>query len=105
MLGLVQPLFGAFVILSIAYAFSTNRRAIRWATVAWGLGLQVVFAIIVLKTTLGERVLTFLGTYIPKLLGFAAVGSPFVVGALGDNAVWTRVMTGALGPDGAQSAS
>jgi CNT family concentrative nucleoside transporter len=105
MLGLLQPLFGAFVILSIAYAFSTNRRAIRWATVAWGLGLQIVFAVIVLKTTVGERVFTFLGTYITKLLGFAGVGSAFVFGALGDNALWTRVMTGALGPDGAQSAS
>jgi CNT family concentrative nucleoside transporter len=73
--------------------------------VAWGLSLQVVFAIIVLKTTVGERVFTFLGTYITKLLGFAGVGSAFVFGALGDNAVWTRVMTGALGPDGAQSAS
>jgi CNT family concentrative nucleoside transporter len=93
------------VILLIAYALSTNRRAIRWSTVAWGLGLQVVFAIIVLKTSVGERVFTFLGTYITKLLGFAGVGSAFVFGALGDNAVWTKVMTGALGPDGVQSAS
>ncbi len=105
MLGPFQPLLGAVVILLIAYACSTNRRAIRWATVAWGLGLQIVFAVIVLKTTVGERVFTFLGTYITKLLGFAGVGSAFVFGALGDNAVWTRVMTGALGPDGAQSAS
>ena len=105
MLGVLQPLLGAVVILTIAYACSTNRRAIRWSTVAWGLGLQIVFAVIVLKTTVGERVFTFLGTYITKLLGFAGVGSAFVFGALGDNAVWTRVMTGALGPDGAQSAS
>jgi CNT family concentrative nucleoside transporter len=105
MLGPLQPLLGAVVILTIAYACSTNRRAIRWSTVAWGLGLQIVFAVIVLKTTAGERVFTFLGTYITKLLGFAGVGSAFVFGALGDNTVWTRVMTGALGPDGAQSAS
>jgi concentrative nucleoside transporter, CNT family len=105
MLGPLQPVLGAVVILTIAYACSTNRRAIRWATVAWGLGLQILFAVIVLKTTVGERVFTFLGTYITKLLGFAGVGSAFVFGALGDNAVWTRVMTGALGPDGAQSAS
>jgi CNT family concentrative nucleoside transporter len=105
MLGLVQPLFGAFVILSIAYAFSTNRRAIRWATVAWGLGLQIVFAIIVLKTSIGQTVFTTLGTYITKLLGFAGVGAAFVFGPLGDNTVWGRVMVGALGPEGAQSAT
>jgi CNT family concentrative nucleoside transporter len=105
MLGLLQPLFGAAVILLIAVAFSTNRRAIRWSTVAWGLSLQVVFAIIVLKTDLGQRVFTILGGYITKLLGFAGVGSAFVFGALGDSSVWGRVMTGALGPSGAQQAS
>jgi CNT family concentrative nucleoside transporter len=105
MLGLLQPLFGAAVILGIAVAFSTNRRAIRWSTVAWGLGLQVVFAIVVLKTDLGQRVFTTLGAYITRLLGFAGVGSAFVFGALGDSSVWGRVMTGALGPSGAQQAS
>jgi CNT family concentrative nucleoside transporter len=105
MIGLLQPVFGAFVILAIAYAFSTNRAAIRWSTVAWGLGLQIVFALIVLKTSAGQRVFSTLGTYITKLLGFAGVGSAFVFGALGDSSVWTRVMVGALGPEGAQSAS
>jgi CNT family concentrative nucleoside transporter len=105
MIGLIQPVFGAVVILAIAYAFSTNRGAIRWATVGWGLGLQVVFALIVLKTSAGQRVFSTLGTYITKLLGFAGVGSAFVFGALGDSSLWSRVMVGALGPDGAQSAS
>jgi len=105
MIGLIQPVFGAAVILAIAYAFSTNRGAIRWATVGWGLGLQVVFALIVLKTSAGQRVFSTLGTYITKLLGFAGVGSAFVFGALGDSSLWSRVMVGALGPDGAQSAS
>ena len=105
MIGLLQPVFGAVVILAIAYAFSTNRAAIRWSTVAWGLGLQIVFALIVLKTSAGQRVFSTLGTYITKLLGFAGVGSAFVFGALGDSSLWTRVMVGSLGPEGAQSAS
>ena len=105
MLGPLQPLLGAVVILLIAIAFSTNRRAIRWTTVAWGLGLQFVFAIIVLKTNVGQTVFTTLGGYITKLLGFAGAGSSFVFGALGDSNVWTKVMVGALGPSGAQQAS
>jgi CNT family concentrative nucleoside transporter len=105
MIGLLQPVFGAIVILAIAYAFSTNRGAIRWATVAWGLGLQIVFALIVLKTSAGQRVFATLGAYITKLLGFAGVGSAFVFGPLGDSSLWSRVMVGALGPEGAQSAS
>ena len=104
-LGPFQPLLGAAVILLIAYGCSTNRRAIRWSTVAWGLGLQVVFAVIVLKTGAGQATFTTLGAYITKLLGFAGVGSAFVFGALGDSALWGRVMTSALGPEGAQSAS
>jgi concentrative nucleoside transporter, CNT family len=105
MLGPLQPVLGAVVILLIAYALSTNRRAIRWSTVAWGLGLQIVFAVIVLKTGAGQRVFTTLGAYITRLLGFAGVGAAFVFGPLGDNTLWGRVMTGALGPEGAQSAS
>jgi CNT family concentrative nucleoside transporter len=102
MLGILQPIFGAAVILAIAVAFSTNRRAINWATVAWGLGLQVVFALIVLKTTVGQAVFTTLGAYITRLLGFAGVGAAFVFGPLGDSSVWSRAMIGALGPAGAQ---
>ena len=41
--------------LGLAYAFSTNRRAIRAKTVAWGLGLQIAFAIFVLKVDAGRR--------------------------------------------------
>ena len=103
--GVLQPLLGMFVILAVAVALSNNRRAIRWSTVAWGLGLQIVFAVLVLKTSVGQRVFTVLGAYITKLLGFAGVGSAFVFGALGDSTVWGRVMVGALGPAGAQSAS
>jgi concentrative nucleoside transporter, CNT family len=102
MLALVQPLFGAMVILGIALAFSTNRRAINWTTVAWGLGLQVLFALIVLKTTIGQTVFSSLGAGITKLLGFASVGSSMVFGPLGEGAVWARVMKSALGDEGAQ---
>src|SRR6185436_2032816 len=104
MLGVLQPLFGAFVILMIAVAFSNNRRAINWTTVAWGLGLQVVFALIVLKTTIGQRVFETLGAGINKLLGFAGVGAAFVFGPLGDASVWGRAMNGALGAEGGRYA-
>ena len=61
-----------------------------------------MFALIVLKTTVGQRVFTTLGAAITKLLGFAGVGAAFVFGPLGDSGVFTRAMTGALGPDGAR---
>ena len=39
----LQPLCGLIVIMTIAYAISTNRRAIDRRTVAWGLSLQILF--------------------------------------------------------------
>ena len=104
MFGILQPLFGALVILAIAVAFSNNRRAINWSTVAWGLSLQIVFALIVLKTTIGQRVFETLGAGINKLLGFAGVGAGFVFGPLGNSTVWGRAMVGALGPEGSNYA-
>src|SRR4029079_12174907 len=56
-------------------------------------------------TSIGQTIFTTLGAYITRLLGFAGVGAAFVFGPLGDNTVWGRVMVGALGPSGAQSAS
>ena len=50
-------LLGLIVFLALAYAFSTNRRAIRWRTVVWGLGLQIFFAILVIKWTFGQTIL------------------------------------------------
>src|SRR4051812_1233687 len=100
----IQPLIGAAVILGIGYLFSNNRRAIDWRTVGWGLGLQIVFAFIVLKTTIGQTVFAVVGGYITRLLGFSQVGAAFVFGPLGDASIWGRAMTGAIGPEGAQYA-
>lgn len=102
MLSTLQPLVGLVGILGLAYALSTNRRAISMRVVGWGLGLQVLFALIVLKTTVGQRVFEVLGEKMRQLLEFSVVGSGFVFGALGDASVWSRVMTGALGEEGAR---
>ena len=98
----LQPLVGLIVIMSVAYAMSTDRRAIDRRTVAWGLTLQVVFALLVLKTALGQAVFQRLGAAINRLLSFAFVGSSFVFGPLGDKEVWPRIMTTVLGEEGAR---
>ncbi len=101
-LARIQPLVGLIVILTIAYALSTNRRAIDRRTVAWGLTLQILFALIVLKTAVGRQVFQTLGSAINRLLDFAFVGSSFVFGPLGDKTVWPRIMNTVLGPEGAR---
>jgi len=69
--------------LGLAYAFSTNRRAINKKTVVWGLGLQVVFAIFVLKIELGRILFQKAGDAVNRLLSYSFEGSKFVFGALG----------------------
>ena len=98
----VQSLVGLLVILTLAYAASSNRSAIDRRTVAWGLGLQMLFALLVLKTTPGQQLFTFLGQGINRLLDFGNIGAAFVFGPLGDKEAWPRIMTAVLGEEGAR---
>jgi CNT family concentrative nucleoside transporter len=81
-MGRFTGILGLLTMLALAYAFSTNRRAIRLKTVAWGLGLQFVFAVFVLKIDAGRAVFQWAGDKVTKLLGYAYAGSHFVFGDL-----------------------
>jgi CNT family concentrative nucleoside transporter len=102
LLALLQPLIGLAGILAFAYAISTNRKAISPRIVAWGFGLQVLFALIVLKTDAGIAAFQWLGQKIQDVLHYSVYGSAFVFGPLGDQAVWAKVMNNSLGAEGAQ---
>jgi len=82
-MGRFTGILGLLTMLGLAYAFSTNRRAIRVKTVAWGLGLQVAFAIFVLKIELGRTLFQKAGDAVNRLLSYAFAGSQFVFGDLG----------------------
>jgi CNT family concentrative nucleoside transporter len=100
----LQSLVGLLVILSIAYIASDNRRAIDARIVAWGLGLQMLFALLVLKTTPGQRLFAVLGQAVNHLLEFGNVGAGFVFGPLGDREIWPKIMNVVLGAEGARYA-
>src|SRR5271154_7071520 len=82
-MGRYTGILGLLTMLGLAYAFSTNRRAISKKTVAWGLSLQIVFAIFVLKIELGRVLFQKAGDAVNRLLSYAFVGSQFVFGDLG----------------------
>jgi concentrative nucleoside transporter, CNT family len=82
-MGRFTGILGLLTMLGLAYAFSTNRHAINKKTVAWGLGLQVVFAIFVLKIEIGRVLFQKAGDAVNRLLSYAFVGSKFVFGELG----------------------
>ena len=98
----VQSVAGLLVLLTIAFAWSSDRSAIDRKTVAWGLGLQIVIALIVLRTTPGRDAFAAAGRGINWLLDFGSVGAGFVFGPLGNKEVWPRIMTAVLGEEGAQ---
>ena len=84
-MGRFTGVLGLLTMLLLAWLFSTNRRAIRWRTVVWGLGLQIFFAIFVIVWPVGQRILAAAGAAVNKLLSFAFAGSTFVFGDLADS--------------------
>ncbi len=73
---------GLVVILAVAWFFSTNRRAIRPSLLAWGLGLQILFALLVLKTPIRGAFETA-SRAVEALLRYAEEGCSFLFGPLG----------------------
>jgi len=81
-MGRFTGILGLLTMLVLAYAFSTNRRAIRRKTVVWGLGLQFVFAVFVLRINAGRIAFQKAGDAVRTLLGYSYAGSHFVFGDL-----------------------
>src|SRR6266853_2443127 len=72
-------LLGLIVIVSVAFLFSNNRKAIQPRVLYWGLGLQFGFAFLVLKTPVADLFKTA-SNGVNHLLGYAVEGSKFVFG-------------------------
>jgi len=74
---------GLAAIIGLGVALSRDRRSIRWRVVAWGLGLQVTFAIFVLRVPAGQALFRELGAFVTAVLHYSYAGSAFVFGELG----------------------
>jgi CNT family concentrative nucleoside transporter len=75
-------LLGLVVILAFAWLCSTHKREIKLRLLAWGMGLQVLFAVLVLKTDFG-LIFKKIGDGVNAMLDYAEVGSQFLFGPLG----------------------
>jgi CNT family concentrative nucleoside transporter len=78
----VISLFGVVVLLTVAWLLSNNRRLFPWRVVLWGTGLQVVLAVILLRTPWGRAVFAGARTFVTRLLGFTDAGASFLWGNL-----------------------
>jgi CNT family concentrative nucleoside transporter len=74
--------FGIILILAIAFLFSNNRKAINYRLVFSGLGLQLLLALFILKTSPGQNLFAWVGHKIEQLLQLADKGGEFVFGGL-----------------------
>jgi len=70
--------FGIVVLLGIAWLLSSNRQAIKWRPVLWGIALQVAFGLIVLSPTVGKTVFKVVNQSVNTLMSFSEKGTDFV---------------------------
>jgi len=75
-------ILGVVVILGLAWLASTNRRRISWRVVGWGLGLQMVFALLLLRTPWGGVFFSGARVVVARILGFTDAGTAFLFGNL-----------------------
>ena len=91
-----RSLLGLLVLGLIAWLLSNDRRSVPWQVVAWGMALQLLFAVFILKTPVGGVVFDGLNAAVMALLGFTLDGASFIFG----NLIWDNVPVG-TGPAGA----
>ncbi len=78
-------LIGILVIFLIAFLMSNNKKLINIKTVGMGFLLQILLAVFVLKTPVGQAIFYDIGLFIQKILQFSNQGAAFLFGPLSDN--------------------
>ena len=82
-MGRFTGFLGLAVILAFAWLCSSHKREIKLRILAWGLGLQFAFALLVLKTDFG-KIFQAIGAGVNNMLGYVKAGTEFMFGPLGD---------------------
>jgi CNT family concentrative nucleoside transporter len=87
LLGRLQSVLGLLVLGLVAWSLSVDRKNLAWRVILWGVGLQLAFALFILKTPVGAYLFEWLNTVVVSLLGFTVEGARFVFGDLVHNNV------------------
>jgi CNT family concentrative nucleoside transporter len=78
----LRSFLGLLALTALAWGLSVNRRSVDWRVVVWGLSLQLLFAVLILRTPVGERVFVAMNGVVVALLGFTLDGARFIFGNL-----------------------
>ena len=71
---------GLLVMVLLAWTMSSNRTRVPWRVIIMGLLLQVTFAVLILKTTLGHQIFTSMGDLFQFTIDHVEAGTMFVFG-------------------------
>ena len=102
--GLIGPRgqagLGALTFVSVCAALSRDLRAVNWRTVGWGMAIQLLLALFILRFEVGGvrpgyAVFSAMGDIVKRFLEFSNAGAYFVFGALANQ----QVLGKALGPE------
>ena len=82
-LGLRLTSFAGLVLMiGLAWVLSENRRRVKWRPVVWGLALQFILAVIILRTGFGRHFFEYVNAAFDVLTDATREGAKFVFGNL-----------------------
>jgi len=89
-------LCGVVVLVLFGYALSTNRKAINWHVVIWGIGLQMLFAWFLFVIPSGTKVFLFINDTVVKVMDSSLCGGEVCLWTIGitawyDNGFWGTI--------------
>jgi len=82
MLPQLTSLVGFFVFAAVAWLFSSSRGNVRWRTIAWGMGLQLLLGVLIFRLPVTRGVFVWLNDAVMALLDVSKAGTTFLLGPL-----------------------
>jgi len=73
---------GIFILMAVAWIFSTDRRAVNLRVIFFGVALQILFALFVFVAPFGATFFLLINDLVVKFLDSASAGTRFVFGRL-----------------------
>ena len=77
-----QAFVGVFCFFGLVAMFSSNLRAVNWRTIGWGIVLQLILALLVLKVPFVKAAFEHAKEVVVSFIGFSDKGAEFVFGNL-----------------------
>lgn len=78
----LRAALGLGLLVAVAWALSSHRRRVSWRLVAWGLALQIVFGLAVLRTPAGVTFFEWMNGVVHAVIGYSDQGARFIFGDL-----------------------